>query len=117
MLRHDTTIEVKHSGQRKAIAVSKRQPGSRHYAALNPKRWAAARKAALERAGHRSELSGLASALEVHHRVALERGGDPYSLDNLMVLTREEHIELHRAERSDPAREAWRALVAEIANT
>ena len=97
--------------------MSRRRPGSRHYAALNPKRWAAARKAVLERAGHRSELSGLASALEVHHRVALDKGGSPYALDNLMVLTREEHIELHRAERSDPAREAWRALVAKIANS
>ena len=97
--------------------MSRKHPGSRHYAALNPKRWAAARRAALVRAEYRSELSGEASALEVHHRVALERGGDPYSLGNLMVLTRGEHIELHRAERSDPAREAWRALVAEIANT
>lgn len=92
-------------------------PGSRHYAKLDRKGWAAARRAALTRAGHRSELSGKASALEVHHRVSLADGGDPYLLDNLMVLTREEHIELHRAERSDPAREAWRELVAEIANT
>ena len=97
--------------------MSKRHPGSRYYAALDRKRWAAARRAALARAGYRSEKSGKASALEIHHRVPLERGGDPYSLDNLMVLTRVEHIELHRAERSDPEREAWRELVAEIANT
>lgn len=97
--------------------MSKRRPGSKHYARLDPKRWAAARRAALARAEYRSELSGKASALEVHHRVKLEDGGDPYSLDNLMVLTREEHIELHRAERSDPARDAWRELIAEIANS
>lgn len=97
--------------------MSKRHPGSQHYQALDRRRWAAARRAALARAGYRSELSGKASALEVHHKVPLERGGDPYSLDNLQVLTREEHIEFHRAERSDPAREAWRELVAEIANT
>ena len=97
--------------------MSRRRPGSRHYAKLDSRRWAAARRAALARAGHRSELSGKASALEVHHRVKLEDGGDPYALDNLQVLTRVEHFELHRAERSDPEREAWRALVAEIANT
>ena len=91
--------------------------GSKHYAKLDRKRWAAARRAALARAGFRSELSGKASALEIHHPVKLEDGGDPYSLDNLMVLTREEHIELHRAERSDRAREAWRSLVAKIANS
>ena len=97
--------------------MSRAHPGSKHFAALDRKRWAAARRAALARAGYRSELSNKASALEVHHRVALERGGAPYSLDNLMVLTREEHIELHRAERSDPARDAWRELVAELANS
>ena len=97
--------------------MSKRHPGSRRYARLDRKRWAAARRAALARAGYRSELSGKASVLEVHHRVPLDRGGEPYALDNLQVLTREEHIELHRAERSDPdpARDAWRALVSEIA--
>ena len=97
--------------------MSRKHPGSRHYTALNRKRWAVARRAALARAGHRSELSGLSSALEVHHLVKLEDGGDPYALDNLQVLTREEHIDLHRAERSDPARDAWRELVAKIANT
>ena len=96
--------------------MSRAHPGSRHFAALDRKRWATARKAALARAGHRSELSGLASVLEVHHRVKLEDGGDPYDLDNLQVLTRGEHIELHRAERSDPAREAWQELVRAIEN-
>ena len=79
--------------------------------------WAAARRAALRRAGNRSELSGRSGRLEVHHRVKLEDGGDPYSLDNLMVLTRAEHIEIHRDDRSVPGRAAWRTLVAEIANT
>ena len=96
--------------------MSRRRAGSRHYGVLDRKRWAAVRKAALERAVHRSELSGLASELEVHHSVRLERGGDSYDLDNLIVVTRTEPIELHRAERvrSDPARDAWRALVHEL---
>ena len=97
--------------------MSRKHPGSKHFAKLDRRRWAAARRAALARSGYRSEFSGKASALEVHHRVSLEDGGDPYALDNLQVLTRAEHIDLHRAERSDPARDAWRELVAEIANT
>ena len=97
--------------------MSRRHPGSRHHAKLDRRRWQAARRAALQRAGHRSELSGKAGRLEVHHRVRLEDGGDPYSLDNLMVLTRAEHIELHRDDRSTPGRAAWRSFVAEIANT
>ena len=90
---------------------------SRHQAALNARRWSRVRKLALSRAGHRSELSGRAGRLEVHHRVSLEDGGDPYALDNLMVLTRAEHIDLHRAETldRDPERAAWRRLVVEIA--
>ena len=92
--------------------MSKRHPGSRFYAKLDRKRWAAARRAALARSGHRSERSGKASALEVHHKVPLEAGGAPFDLDNLEVLTREEHIAEHR--KPDPARDAWRALVAEV---
>ena len=91
--------------------------GSRYYAKLDRRRWAAARRAALRRAGYRSELSGLRGRLEVHHRARLEDGGDPYSLDNLMVLTRAEHIEQHRGDRETPGRSEWRALIAEIAGT
>ena len=86
---------------------------SLHHDALDRPRWERARRAALERAGYRSELSGRAGKLEVHHHVALEDGGDPYALDNLQVLTRGEHIAAHR--KPDPERDAWRALVAELA--
>ena len=95
--------------------MSKRRPGSKHFAALDPRRWAAARRAALRRSGHRSELSGLAGKLEVHHRTALSDGGDPYALDNLQVLTRAEHIEHHRHEDDIAGRAEWRALVSEMA--
>ena len=91
--------------------------GSRFHAALDRGRWSAARKAALRRAGFRSELSGLRGRLEVHHRVRLEDGGDPYALDNLMVLTRAEHIAIHRDDRATPGRAEWRALVAELAKS
>ena len=66
------------------------------------------------RSGYRSELSGRPGRLEVHHRVRLEDGGDPYSLDNLMVVTRAEHIELHRGDRETPGRAEWRKLVEEL---
>ena len=72
------------------------------------------RKAALRRAGHRSELSGRAGRLEVHHRVRLEDGGAPYDLDNVMVLTRQEHIDLHRGEHEVPGEADWRAFVQEM---
>ena len=89
--------------------MSKAHPGSKHYAKLDARRWRAARKAALERAGHRSELSGAAGRLEVHHKIALADGGDPYAQDNLQVLTRREHIDMHRPESAERA--AWRAML------
>lgn len=71
------------------------------------------RRAALRRAGFRSELSGAAGRLEVDHIVPLHRGGDAYDLANLQVLTRDEHIRKTAGEnrKPDPARNAWRKLM------
>ena len=89
---------------------------SRHHVRLDSRRWRQVRKRALERAGHRSELSGRAGVLEVDHRVPIARGGELYDLDNLQVLTRGEHIEKTRREneKPDPARDKWRAMVREL---
>ena len=89
---------------------------SRNHERLDRGRWKRTRRLALERAGYRSELSGAAGALEVDHRVPLHRGGDPYDLGNLQVLTRGEHVQKTRREneRPDPARAKWRRLVAEL---
>ena len=94
----------------------KQRPGSRHFARLDRRRWAAVRKLALQRVGYRSELSGRAGKLEVDHVVPLHRGGDPYALDNVQVLTRDEHIRKTAGEnrKPDPARDAWRAMVREF---
>ena len=78
-----------------------------------PGNWAALRKAALRRAGWRSERSGLAGRLEVHHR----RGRAHSGLDDLEVLTRSEHIEVHREGLLGPARREWRALILELGET
>lgn len=88
--------------------------GSLQHKALSPRLWARTRTAALERAGWKSELSGLRGKLEVHHRVKLEDGGAPYDLDNLMVLTRDEHIQLHRHEDVTPEQLAWNDAVDEL---
>ena len=95
--------------------------GSRFHAALDRKRMSKARRAALARAGWRCQkCGGIQSRLEVDHVVPLHRGGDPYSLDNLQVLCaypchRDKTASENR--KPDPARDAWRVLVAEIANT
>ena len=88
---------------------------SKHHAKLDRRRWQGARRAALERAGYRSELSGQPGRLEVDHRIPIARGGDPYALDNLQVLTRREHIEKTRMENYRiPGRAEWRAMVRKL---
>ena len=74
---------------------------------MSASRWERTRRAALRRAGYRSELSGRPGRLECHHIVPLDRGGEPYSLDNIRVLTRAEHIALH--DNVAPDRAAWLA--------
>ena len=88
---------------------------SRNHVKLDRRRWARARRAALERAGYRSELSGHPGRLEVDHRVPLDQGGDPYDLSNLQVLTRREHIEKTRRENVKiPGRVEWLDMVRNL---
>ena len=73
------------------------------------------RRAALKRAGWRSESgSKLAGRLECHHLVPLSEGGE-HTLENVVVLTREEHLALHRPQ-PDPDREAWKDYLEETIN-
>ena len=78
-----------------------------------PRNWAALRKAALRRAGWRSERSGLAGRLQVHHK----RGRAHSGLDDLEVLTRSEHLDEHRDGLLGPARREWAALILELGDT
>ena len=96
--------------------MSRKHPGSRHYAALDRRRWQIARLRCFEAAGWRCSRCGVAGRLEAHHRVRLEDGGDPYAQANLECLCRSCHIAHHRGdrERPDPARDAWRALLREL---
>ena len=74
-----------------------------------PKNWATLRRAALRAAGWRSERSGLAGRLEVHHK----RGRAHNGADDLEVLTRAEHLDEHTTELGW-ARRAWGALLTEL---
>ena len=70
------------------------------------------RRAALKRAGWRSESgSNLAGKLECHHLVPLSEGGE-HTLENVVVVTLAEHLALHRPP-PDPDREAWTEFLEE----
>ena len=77
-----------------------------------PRSWAALRQRALRRAGGRSERSGLAGRLEVHHK----HGRSDNRLEALEVLTRTEHIDEHLSELGWQRR-AWGALLTELSHT
>ena len=89
---------------------------SRHHTRLHRSRWALVRRAVLDGAGWRCAVCGRYGN-QVDHIRPLHRGGDAWRLDNLQVLCRHHHVEKTRREneRFDPARERWRALVAELA--
>ena len=81
------------------------------------KKWSRVRRAVLERDKFRCRSCGRSSRLEADHVVPLERGGDPWAMDNLQALCRACHIAKTRSERPgfDPelerVREEWRALL------
>lgn len=97
--------------------MSKRHPGSRHYAKLDRKRWALLRLKVFERDGWRCRRCGRAGRLECDHVIPLHAGGAPLDLANLQALCRPCHVAKSADEntRPDPEREAWRAKLAEIA--
>lgn len=99
--------------------MSLRHPGSRHYAKLDKRRWQLLRLRVFERDSWRCCKCGAAGRLECDHVNPMDAGGDPYEPSNLQSLCRECHLAKTAAERSppDPARDAWRELVAEIANS
>ena len=96
--------------------MSKRRPGSKHFQALHKGRWAVVRLQVLDRDGRRCRRCGKAGRLEVHHVQALEHGGRPYDLDNLISWCRSCHIAHHRAQALAlrPQAAAWAAAVDEL---
>ena len=98
--------------------MSRRRPGSRRFAALDRRRWSRVRRAVLDRDGWRCRRCG-AYGNECDHVLPLHRGGAPFDPENLQCLCRGCHLAKTATEntRPDPAREAWRELVAEIANS
>ena len=99
--------------------MSGKHPGSRHYAALDRKRWELLRRRIFERDNWRCVECGRAGRLECDHVIPLAKGGAPYDRNNLQSLCRNCHIQKTSADSkpSDPARDAWKSLVEEIANS
>ncbi len=93
---------------------------SRHHKGIDSKRWAKVRRQALERAGFKSEKTGLRGQLEADHICPIDKGGAIFDLDNIQILTRAEHIaktaDENRREPS-PEEEAWRKLLTEMSES
>ena len=92
---------------------------SHHHVDLNARRWAAVRRAVLNRDNFRCVECGRAGKLEVDHIVPMQRepGQDVYNPNGLQAICRTCHIEKSRRENRrplTPAESAWRALVAEM---
>ena len=88
---------------------------SRNHDRLNRRRWEQVRRGVLDAARWRCEVCGRYGN-QVDHIRPLHQGGNAWTPANLQVLCRTHHIAKTRREneRYDPARERWRALVAEM---
>ena len=75
--------------------------------------WERIRRAAFERDGFRCRACGRPGRLEAHHVKPLQKGGDPFDLDNISTRCRDCHIDLHRRQRT-PAETAWARAVREL---
>ena len=91
-------------------------PGSRLHRAINPRRWAAVRRAVFQRDGYRCRACGRAGRLECDHIRPLRKGGDPYALANCQALCRDCHKAKSAREstKPDPERERWKALLLHL---
>ena len=67
---------------------------SRHH--HNLRGWASARAKALRLAGFRCSACGKAGALEGHHKQDLNSGGAGLAQENILVLCRSCHREIHK---------------------
>ena len=90
---------------------------SKAHVKLNSRRWARVRRAVFRRDGYRCVKCKRPGRLECDHAVALNLGGDPWSMDNLQTLCPDCHISKTAGENSKPLsaeRRAWRAVVASL---
>ena len=92
---------------------------SKAHVKLNSRRWARLRRAVFRRDGGRCVNCSRVSRMECDHIIPLDRGGDPWSMDNLQTLCRDCHISKTADENRKPEsqeRRRWRAVVAGLFN-
>ena len=87
---------------------------SRHHRKTHNREWARIRRQVLDRDGWRCQnpACGKAGALEVHHVLELQDGGDN-SMENLTTLCRTCHIDSHRPTLTAGQAE-WERMVREL---
>lgn len=74
-------------------------------------RWNVVRSKVIRLAGFKCRRCGNGGRLEVHHIVALSKGGKPYDMGNLEAICRRCHFDEHRHDRSLPGAKEWREYV------
>ena len=83
---------------------------SRHHLTLNRRRWEGVRRQVFARDRWRCVDCGRAGRLECDHVIPLDRGGDPWALDNLATRCRRCHVDKTAGENCrelTPAQRRW----------
>ena len=87
---------------------------SRAHIPLAGQRWRALRVAVFQRDGYRCTKCSLPGRLECDHVWPLQRGGDPWSMENLQSLCRGCHVAKTAMENRREIDPAWRSLCDEL---
>ncbi|MDD9984850.1 MAG: HNH endonuclease [Spirochaetaceae bacterium] len=77
------------------------------------RRWRALRRRVLDRDAWTCRRCGRPGRMEVHHKVPIGRGGEPFDQNNLEAVCRTCHIDLHRPPVTAEQQE-WRDLAEEL---
>ena len=85
---------------------------SRNHRGLTGARWERLRRWCLDRDNWRCTKCESPADLEMHHVIALDAGGDPWSLANVRMLCTSCHVDAHRT-IADPERAKWMRLLQE----
>ena len=85
---------------------------SRNHRGLTGAAWQRLRRRCLDRDGWRCTRCESPARLEMHHVIALDKGGAPLALDNVAMLCADCHIDTHRT-IDDPERAKWLRLLQE----
>lgn len=88
------------------------------HAKLSSRPWARLRRRVLQKDGYRCSVCGGVRQLEVHHIIPRHIAPDKkYQIENLQVICRSDHEDMHTKQKIAPDAYAWRLYMKDGVKT